>query len=162
MNTVVDIAEVIGGFGILVAIMYAIWQVREARRGREATFFANAFAQSPTEITLEMEVVRQGMKDGTMTCEKFKGLDYDHQERLLSPLNMFDTMGWMVSMGAIRLDSVIKYCGAEVITRSWDAYESFVIEMRENTGDYFYFYFEDLVNRIRRLKRVSGVSSDTR
>lgn len=154
MNTVVDIAEIIGGFGILIAILYAVWQVREAKKGREAVFFANAFAQSPTEITVEMEAVRQGIKDGSLTCDNFGSLDHDRQERLLSPLNMFDMMGWMVSMGALRLDSVVSYCGADVIRRSWDAYEPFVMEMRENTGDYFYFYFEELVKKVKSLKHV--------
>lgn len=156
MNTVVDIAEIIGGFGILVAIMYAIWQFDEARRGREATFFANTLAQSPTEITIEMEAVRQGMKDGTLTYGKFLELPEDKQSRLLSPLNMFDTMGWMVAMGALRLKSVTSYVGADVITRSWYVYEPFVNGMRENLGDYCYFYFEKLVKKIDQEGVKSG------
>lgn len=150
MDTIVQIAEIIGGFGILIAIMYAIWQFNEARRGREATFFANTLAQSPTEITIEMEAVRRGMKEGTLTYGKFVELPEDKQDRLLFPLNMFDTMGWMVSMGALRLKSVTSYVGADVITRSWKAYEPFVKGMRENLGDYCYYYFEELVKRIER------------
>jgi hypothetical protein len=154
MNTVVDIAEIVGGFGILVAILYAIWQVNEARKGREATFLASAFSQSPTEITIEMELVRRGSKEGMLTYQKFVELSDERQQRLMSPLNMFDLMGWMVSMGAIRLDSVTNFLGADVITRSWDAYQPFVEDMRKNMGDYLFIFFEDLARQSRQLEQT--------
>lgn len=150
MDTVVNVAEIVGGFGIIVAIMYAIWQVNEARRGREAVYFVYAFSQSPTEITIEMETVRKGIKEGTLTYSAFMKLPEDQRGRLLSPLNMFDVMGWMVSMGTVRLKSVTSYVGEEVILKSWRAYEPFVKELRDNMGDYCFYYFEDLINRINR------------
>ena len=156
MNTVVDIAEIIGGFGILVAIIYAIWQFREAKNGREATFLASAVAQSPTEITIEMELFRLGSKEGTLTYDKLSDLSDERRQRLLAPLNMFDLLGWLVSMGAIRLESVINYFGADVVARSWDAYEPFVKDMRKNIGHYLFLYYEDLARQARERERDPG------
>jgi len=91
---------------------------------------------------------------GYLTYNKFVELSDERQQKLMAPLNMFDLMGWMVSMGAIRLDSVTNFLGADVITRNRDVYRPFVEDMRENAADYSLVYFEDLARQTGQRKQA--------
>lgn len=153
MQTLLDISQLIAGFGLVVAIIYAIFQFREAKDSREATYLSNVIASSPTTLRISMDMALKSINEGKLDYKTFKELSEAWQERLLGPINMFDMLGYLVSVQALRLQSVVNYFGENAVLTSWDQCEPLVTEMRKSIGPYVFAHFENLADRVEAYKQ---------
>jgi hypothetical protein len=144
MQTLLDIATLIAGYGLLVALVYAVYQFGEAKKTREATYLTSNVCGSPTELRISMETSFEKISEGKLNYDSFTKLPETLQEQILKPMYMFDGLGYLVSSGSVRLKTVTRYFGEDTVVIAWEKYRPLIEDARKTIGPFIFASFEDL------------------
>ena len=155
MQTLLDIATLIAGYGLLIALIYAVYQFGEARKTREAAYLTSMFYGSPTELHMSMRTSFEKIREGKLNYDSFIKLPEDLQEKILRPMYMFDGLGYLVSSDSIRLKTVVRYFGEDTLLTAWERYKPLIEDAREHIGPYIFTSFESLAEGVAAGRKHS-------
>ena len=151
LNTFASVMSIIESLAVIIALIYAWGQVKEARRASNLGAIWEIFDMLSSEEMNNARKVVYKSRNQYSLLQQGKGLDdipHESRHNANKVANTFDRVGYLVKKGLIPEDLLLdnhKY----IIARSWIALEPYVYHTREIRGqDSFLEYFQYISDRV--------------
>jgi hypothetical protein len=154
LNSLAQIAQVLSGIAVVVAIVFGLVQARQFKQQRrDAADVELMRSMQDREFTRSFRLI-YSIQDN-LSASGLRALGPEYEEAAIALGARFESMGMLVFRGSIPLDLVEKIVGG-VIVVLWRKLKLFVIEYRaEQKHELLFEWFQWLAERIEERGRTA-------
>ena len=154
LNSLSQIAQVLSGIAVVVAIVFGLVQARQFKQQRrDAADVELMRSMQDREFTRSFRLI-YSIPDN-LNASDLRALGPEYEEAAIALGARFESMGLLVFRGSIPLDLVEKIVGG-VIVLLWRKLRVWVIEYRaEQKHDLLFEWFQWLAERIEQRGRTA-------
>jgi hypothetical protein len=148
LETLANIAAIIGGLAVLVAVIFGMAQVRQLRQQRRDSAAIELMRTLQSDRFVKAFHGLSGMPAG-LSASELRAMGAEQEDAAISMVNIYETIGLLVFRRTVSFVAVSEVCGG-MIAEHWNKLHAWVSDVRTEQGyERFAEWFQWLVERVR-------------
>ena len=157
LETLANLAELIGGAAVLGGVVFAVWQIRQYRHQRRDATAIEIVRTIQSREFVEAFRLLSRVPDGiSLEALRAKGPEYEDAATTLGAIG--ETIGLMVYRGIAPFELVQEQVGGLLLTM-WQKLRVWAEQVREDQGyERWVEWYQWLVDRLEEYEQSSGIT----
>lgn len=157
LQTLANLAELIGGAAVLGGVVFAVWQIHEYRQQRRDAAAIELVRTLQSREFVEAFRLLSRVPDG-ISLEALRAKGPDYEDAAIAIGAMGETIGLMVYRGIAPFELVREQVGGLLLTM-WQKLRVWAEEVREDQGyERWVEWYQWLVDRLEEYEQSSGIT----